>query len=185
MALGREREAQMTYHFSKTVNMRFDDAVASTKEALKRHNFRVITEIDMKDNFKKGLNINFRPYLILGACNPQLTYRALQAEDKIGTMLPCNIVLQQQENGRVEVSAVDPVASMQAITHVVCLRCICSCPRVVMRRPLAECLGSLLSHRDRWREGERSLFSNIFAETKSTRIARSGVEVTMSNSQRT
>ena len=118
----------MTYHLSKTVNMRFDDAVASTKEALKRHNFRVITEIDMKDNFKKGLNINFRPYLILGACNPQLTYRALQAEDKIGTMLPCNIVLQQQENGRVEVSAVDPVASMQAITHVVCLRCICSCP---------------------------------------------------------
>jgi uncharacterized protein (DUF302 family) len=119
MALGQKQEVQMTYHFSKIVNMRFDDAVASTKEALKRHNFRVITEIDMKDNFKKGLNINFRPYLILGACNPQLTYRALQAEDKIGTMLPCNIVLQQQENGRVEVSAVDPVASMQAITHVV------------------------------------------------------------------
>ena len=80
-----EQEAQMTYHFSKTVNMRFDDAVASAKEALKRHNFRVLTEIDMKDNFKKGLNVDFRPYLILGACNPQLTYRALQAEDKIGT----------------------------------------------------------------------------------------------------
>ena len=109
----------MTYHFSKTVDMRFDDAVASVREALKRHDFNVVTEIDMKDNFKKGLNIDFRPYLILGACNPQLTYRALQAEDKIGTMLPCNIVLQQQEDGRVEVSAVDPVASMQAITHVV------------------------------------------------------------------
>ena len=109
----------MTYHFSKTVNMRFDDAVASTKEALKRHNFQVLTEIDMKDNFKKGLNVDFRPYLILGVCNPQLTYRALQAEDKIGTMLPCNVVLQQQEDGRVEVSAVDPIASMQAITHVV------------------------------------------------------------------
>lgn len=119
MALEREQEAQMTYHFSKTVNMRFDDAVASAKEALKRHNFRVLTEIDMKDNFKKGLNIDFRPYLILGACNPQLTYRALQAEDKIGAMLPCNIVLQQHEDGRVEVSAVDPVASMQAIAHVV------------------------------------------------------------------
>jgi uncharacterized protein DUF302 len=64
------REAQMTYHFSKTVNMRFDDVVASTKEALRRYNFRVLTEIDMKDNFKKGLNVDFRPYLILGACNP-------------------------------------------------------------------------------------------------------------------
>ena len=109
----------MTYHFSKTVDMSFDDAVVSAKEALKRHNFRVISEIDMQDSFKKALNIDFRPYLILGACNPQLTYQALQADDKIGTMLPCNIVLQQQQDGRVEVSAVDPVASMQAITHVV------------------------------------------------------------------
>ena len=109
----------MTYHFTKTVDMSFDDAVMSTKEALKRHNFRVLTEIDMKDNFKKGLNVDFRPYLILGTCNPELSYRALQAEDKIGTMLPCNVVVQQQEDGRVEVSAVDPVASMQAVTHVV------------------------------------------------------------------
>ena len=108
----------MTYHFTKTVDMSFDDALMSTKEALKRHNFRVLTEIDMKDNFKKGLNVDFRPYLILGACNPELSYRALQAEDKIGTMLPCNVVLQQREDGRVEVSAIDPVASMQAITHV-------------------------------------------------------------------
>jgi uncharacterized protein (DUF302 family) len=108
----------MTYHFTKTVDMSFDDALMSTKEALKRHNFRVLTEIDMKDNFKKGLNVDFRPYLILGACNPELSYRALQAEDKIGTMLPCNVVLQQQEDGRVEVSAIDPVASMQAVTHV-------------------------------------------------------------------
>ena len=108
----------MTYHFTKTVDMSFDDALMSTKEALKRHNFRVLTEIDMKDNFKKGLNVDFRPYLILGACNAELSYRALQAEDKIGTMLPCNVVLQQKEDGRVEVSAIDPVASMQAITHV-------------------------------------------------------------------
>jgi uncharacterized protein (DUF302 family) len=108
----------MTYHFTKTVDMSFDDAVMSTKEALKRHNFRVLTEIDMKDNFKKGLNVDFRPYLILGTCNPELSYRALQAEDKIGTMLPCNVVLQQQEDGHVEVSAIDPVASMQAVTHV-------------------------------------------------------------------
>ena len=109
----------MTYYFSSTVNMRFDDAVACTKEVLKQHNFRVVSEIDMKDNFKKALNLEFRPYLVLGACNPQLTYRALQAEDKIGTMLPCTIVVQQHDDGRVEVSAVDPVTSMQAITNVV------------------------------------------------------------------
>ena len=109
----------MTYHFTKTVDMGFDDAVMSTKEALKRHNYRVLSEIDMKDNFKKELNVDFRPYLILGACNPQLSYRALQAEDKLGTMLPCNVVLQQQEDGRVEISAIDPVASMQAVSHVV------------------------------------------------------------------
>jgi len=109
----------MTYHFTKTLDMSFNDAVMSTKEALKRHNFRVLTEIDMKDNVKKGLNVDFRPYLILGACNPELSYRALQAEDKIGTMLPCNVVLQQLEDGRVEVSAIDPVSSMQAVTNVV------------------------------------------------------------------
>ena len=109
----------MTYHFSSTVDMKFDDAVACLKEVLKQHNFRVVSEIDMRDNFKKALNLEFRPYLVLGACNPQLTYRALQAEDKIGTMLPCTIVVQQHDDGRVEVSAVDPVTSMQAITNVV------------------------------------------------------------------
>jgi len=109
----------MTYHFSSTVDMKFDDAVACLKEVLKQHNFRVVSELDMKDNFKKALNLEFRPYLVLGACNPQLTYRALQAEDKIGTMLPCTIVVQQHDDGRVEVSAVDPVTSMQAITNVV------------------------------------------------------------------
>jgi uncharacterized protein (DUF302 family) len=110
---------QMTYHFSKTVDMSFAHAVASTKEALRRHNFRVLTEINMTDNFKKDLNVDFRPYLILGVCNPELTYRALEAEDKLGALLPCNIVVQRQEDGNVEVSAVDPVISMQAITHVV------------------------------------------------------------------
>jgi uncharacterized protein (DUF302 family) len=108
----------MSYYFSKTVNVGFDDAVASTKEALKRHSFGVLTQIDMRDILKKRLNVDFRPYLILGVCNLQLTYRALRVEDKIGTMLPCNIVLQQHEDGRVEISAVDPVASMQAITNV-------------------------------------------------------------------
>ena len=109
----------MTYHFSTTVEESFDDAVAATKEALRRHYFRVLTEIDMRDNLKKGLNVEFRPYLIIGACNPALTYRALKAEDKLGVLLPCNIIVQQQENGNVEVSAVDPVLSMGAIDHVV------------------------------------------------------------------
>ena len=108
-----------SYHYSKIVDMSFDDAVTSAKQALKRHNFRVLTEINMKDNFKKGLNLDFRPYIILGACNPELTYRALQAEDKVGTMLPCNVVVQKKEDGTIEVSAVDPVASMQPIDHVV------------------------------------------------------------------
>jgi uncharacterized protein (DUF302 family) len=108
-----------SYHYSKIVDMSFDDAIVSAKRALERHDFRVLTEIDMKDNFKKGLNIDFRPYLILGACNPQLTYRALQAEDKVGTMLPCNVVVQQKEDGNVEVSAVDPVFSMRPIDHIV------------------------------------------------------------------
>jgi uncharacterized protein (DUF302 family) len=107
-----------SYHFSKMVDMSFDDAVASAKRALERHNFRVLMEINMEETFKKA-NLDFRPYLILGACNPPLTYRALQAEDKVGTMLPCNIVVQQKDDGRVEVSAVDPVASMQPIDHVV------------------------------------------------------------------
>ena len=81
----------MTYHFTKTVDMSFDDAVMSTKEALKRHNFRVLTEIDMKDNFKKGLNVDFRPYLILGACNPELSYRALQAKTRSEQCYPATL----------------------------------------------------------------------------------------------
>jgi uncharacterized protein (DUF302 family) len=99
--------------------MNFGAVVAATKDALQRHNFSVVAEIDMKNNLKKALNIDFRPYLILGVCNPAMTYRALQAEDKIGTLLPCNVVLQQHEDGKTEVSAVDPVSSMQAIHHVV------------------------------------------------------------------
>ena len=112
-------EADLTYYFSTTVATGFDDAVASTKEALTRHGFKVIGQIDMKENFKTALEVDFHPYLILGVCNPQLTYRALQAEDKIGTMLPCNIVIQERLDHSVEISAVDPVASMQAIPHIV------------------------------------------------------------------
>jgi uncharacterized protein (DUF302 family) len=87
-------EADMTYYFSTTVATGFNHAVASTKEAVTRHGFKVLSQIDMKENFKTALEADFHPYLILKVCNPQLTYRALQAEDKIGTMLPCNIIIQ-------------------------------------------------------------------------------------------
>ncbi len=107
----------MTYHFSKIVDMSFDKAVAATTEALKNHGFGVLTQIDVKDTLHKKLGVDFRPYLILGACNPKMAHQALIAEDKIGTMLPCNVVVQQRDDNRIEVSAVDPVASMSAIKN--------------------------------------------------------------------
>jgi uncharacterized protein (DUF302 family) len=107
----------MSYHFSKTVNLPFEQAVAMTIEALKRHGFGVLTEIDVKETLKKKLDVDFRPYRILGACNPKMAYQALMAEDKIGTMLPCNVIVQERDSSHSEVSAVDPVASMQAIEN--------------------------------------------------------------------
>lgn len=107
----------MKYHFSKTVDLPMEAAVSATTEALKKHGFGVLTEIDVQATLKKKLDVDFRPYRILGACNPKMAYQALQAEDKIGTMLPCNVVLQEHHSGRTEISAVDPVASMQAIEN--------------------------------------------------------------------
>ena len=107
----------MSYHFSKTIDMPFDEAVAATTDALGKHGFGVLTEIDVQATLKKKLGVDYRPYRILGACNPTMAYQALQAEDKIGTMLPCNVIVQQREDGAVEVSAVDPAASMQAIDN--------------------------------------------------------------------
>ncbi len=107
----------MSYHISRTVTLPFDAAVAATTAALQRHGFGVLTEIDVQATLKKKLDAAFRPYRILGACNPGFAYKALQAEDKIGTMLPCNVIVQQHDDGTVEVSAVDPIASMQAIDN--------------------------------------------------------------------
>jgi uncharacterized protein (DUF302 family) len=107
----------MTYHFSKTVDMPFGAAVAATTAALKDHGFGVLTQIDVKDTLSKKIGVDFRPYLILGACNPKLAYEALTLEDKIGTMLPCNVVVQQCDDNKIEITAVDPVASMSAIKN--------------------------------------------------------------------
>jgi uncharacterized protein (DUF302 family) len=107
----------MTYYFSTTLKAGFEDAVARTTEALKREGFGVVTDIDKKETLKRKLGVDFRRYRILGACNPTLAYEALKLEDKVGTMLPCNVIVQEAGNGKTEVAAIDPVASMQAIDN--------------------------------------------------------------------
>jgi uncharacterized protein (DUF302 family) len=107
----------MSYYFAKTLEAGFDEAVARTREALQREGFGVITEIDVRQTLKTKIGVDFRPYLILGACNPTMAHEALRLEDKVGTMLPCNVVVQQLEPGRAEVAAIDPVASMRAIDN--------------------------------------------------------------------
>ena len=107
----------MSYYFSKTLNVSFEEAVARVTEELKKGGFGVLTEIDVKETLKKKLNVDFREYRILGACNPPYAYKALQAEDKIGLMLPCNVIVQELPGGKVEVAAIDPVASMAAVNN--------------------------------------------------------------------
>lgn len=107
----------MSYHFSKTVDLGFDEAIERTTMILKEEGFGVLTEIDIKETLKEKLDVDFRKYRILGACNPPNAYKALQAEGHIGLMLPCNVIVQEHEDGKVEVSAVDPIASMQAIEN--------------------------------------------------------------------
>ena len=107
----------MNYSFSKTVDSSFDGAIKKVTEDLKKEGFGVLTEIDVKETLKKKLDVDFRKYKILGACNPPFAYKALQAEDKIGLMLPCNVVVQETSEGKIEVSAIDPVASMESIDN--------------------------------------------------------------------
>ncbi len=104
----------MKYYFSKKLSLSFDEAVAKLTDGLKKEGFGILTDIDVKSTLKKKLNVDFRNYRILGACNPPFAYQALQLEDKIGTMMPCNVIVQELEDG-VEVAAVDPVASMAAV----------------------------------------------------------------------
>ena len=107
----------MTYYFAKTLEMPFDAAIEKVTAALKEEGFGILTEIDLKQTLKTKLDVDFRHYRILGACNPGFAHKALTAEDKIGTMLPCNVIVQDVGDGKTEVAAVDPVASMQAIEN--------------------------------------------------------------------
>lgn len=107
----------MGYYFSKTISGTFDNAIQKVTEALQTEGFGILTEIDIKATLKKKLDVDFYNYKILGACNPPFAYKALLAEDKIGTLLPCNVIVQEKTAGQVEVSAVDPIASMQSIEN--------------------------------------------------------------------
>lgn len=107
----------MEYFQSKNVDLSYDQAISKVTELLKEEGFGVLTEIDVKETLKKKLDVDFKNYKILGACNPEFAYKALQAEDKIGVMLPCNVIVEEHEDGTVEVSAVNPVASMQAVSN--------------------------------------------------------------------
>jgi len=107
----------MSYYFNKTIALPFDEAVERVKAELKKEGFGVLTDIDVRKTLQEKIGVEFRPYRILGACNPLFAYKALQAEDKIGTMLPCNVVVQELGPGRVEVAAIDPLASMAAVKN--------------------------------------------------------------------
>jgi uncharacterized protein (DUF302 family) len=107
----------MSYYFSKIVDDNFDDAIERVTSRLADSGFGVLTTIDVSATLKKKIDVDFQRYTILGACNPGFAYKALQAEDKIGTMLPCNVIVQETADGKVEVAAVDPMASMMAIKN--------------------------------------------------------------------
>ena len=107
----------MSYYFSKRVTGKFEEIDEKVRSVLKKEGFGVLTEIDVKATLKKKLDVDFRKYNILGACNPPFAYKALQAEDKIGTMLPCNVIVQEVGPDEVEVAAIDPIASMKAIEN--------------------------------------------------------------------
>lgn len=107
----------MSYYFDAVINASFDQALAEVTDALRNEGFGILSEIDVMEALKEKLGVDFRPYKILGACNPSFAYRALQIEDKIGTMLPCNVVVQEIPDGKVEIAAIDPVASMLAVEN--------------------------------------------------------------------
>jgi uncharacterized protein (DUF302 family) len=107
----------MNAYFTKLTNMAFDEAITHVTQILKEHGFGIITEIDVKDTLKKKIDTDFRPYRILGACNPSFAYQALQAEDKAGIMMPCNVIVQQHEDGKVEITIINPDAVASSLKN--------------------------------------------------------------------
>src|SRR3989339_1823092 len=107
----------MAYYNSKVVNYTYDEAITKVTEELKKEGFGILTEIDVKETLKKKIDVDFRKYKILGACNPPFAYKALQAEETLGVLLPCNVVVQEKEGGKVQVSFVNPMESMQAVKN--------------------------------------------------------------------
>jgi len=107
----------MSYYITTKTTKTYEEAIDKVTSELKKEGFGILTEIDVKETLKKKLDVDFRRYKILGACNPPYAYQALQAEDKIGLMLPCNVIVQETPDGEIEVSAIDPLASMQAIDN--------------------------------------------------------------------
>lgn len=105
------------YYFGKTVELSFDDAIVRVTEELKKEGFGVLTEVDIQATLKKKLDVDFRPYKILGACNPPFAYKALQAEQNIGLLLPCNVIVQDAGNGKTEIAAIDPLVSMSRVEN--------------------------------------------------------------------
>lgn len=127
----------MSYYFSKTLASSFADAIARTKEVLAANGFGVLSEIDVASTLKAKLGVDMAPYVILGACNPQYAHRALEIESKIGTMLPCNVIVREAGPGSIEVAAVDPVASMQAVENAA-LAAVAEPVRGLLERVVAE-----------------------------------------------
>jgi uncharacterized protein (DUF302 family) len=107
----------MKYYIEKTLSTDFETVVAKITAALEKESFGIVSEINLHEKFKEKLGVEFRKYRILGACNPSLSYQSLQKEDKIGTMLPCNVIVQQLDDNKVEVAAVDPFASMISVEN--------------------------------------------------------------------
>lgn len=107
----------MEYYFSKETSLSFEKAIEKVKAELKKEGFGILTEIDVKGTLKEKLNVDFKNYRILGACNPPFAYRALQAVDKIGVMLPCNVIVHEKDNGIIEVATINPLASMQIVNN--------------------------------------------------------------------
>lgn len=107
----------MSYHFTKETPLGYEQAIIRVQEELQKEGFGIITEIDVRETLKKKLGVDFRKYKILGACNPSFAHQALQIESRIGTMRPCNVIVQEREDGRTEVSAINPLESMRTVSN--------------------------------------------------------------------